>query len=192
MLDSALTFFQQQLNSYIQLKTDGQKENVVQFPEIQLPKELIMQSNAITALLVNLEEERTFRSGAAYVHQLPGGRNIPANPNLCLNFHLMFVANFKQYEESLQLLSLILQFFHSSRLFERQRFPSLGPDIEQLSTELVNLSFMEQGELWRSLEMPSSPSALYKVRMLIFHDSAMSTAAIDNTIQTVQVTSTQQ
>ena len=104
----------------------------------------------------------------------------------------MFVANFKQYEESLQLLSLILHFFHGSRLFERQRFPSLGPDIEQLSTELVNLSFMEQGELWRSLEMPSSPSALYKVRMLIFQDTAMPAAEIGDTIRTVQVTSAQQ
>lgn len=173
MLDAALTFFQEQLNHYIKIKTGGQKEDIIRFAEIQPPKEVSMQSNAITVLLVNLEEERIFRSGAAHSSNLPNGTSRPAHPNLCLNLHLLFIANFKDYVESLRLLSLVLKFFRSYRLFDRQKFPSLSSEIEQLSTELVNLSFMEQGELWRSLEMPCSPSVLYKVRMIVFQDTEM-------------------
>ena len=170
MLGDAVTFFQEQLNSYIKLKTGGQKEDVIRFAEIQLPKELTMQSNAVTALVINLEEERVFRSGSAYASNLADGTRTPAQPHLCLNFHLMFISNFKDYVESLRILSLVLKFFRSYRRFEQHKYPSLGSDIAQLSTELVNLSFMEQGELWRALEMPSSPSIIYKVRMLVFQD----------------------
>ena len=88
MIGDALTFFQAQLNSYIKIKTGGQKEDSVQFPEIQLPKELTMQSNAVTTLLVNLEEERVFRSGAAYASNLADGTSVATPPNLCLNFSL--------------------------------------------------------------------------------------------------------
>ena len=173
MIGDALTFFQEQLNSYIKLKTGGQKEDIIRFAEIQLPKELTMQSNAITLLLINLEEERVFRSGSAYASNLADGTSNPAKPHLCLNFHLMFISNFKDYVESLRILSLVIKFFRSYRRFDQHKSPSLGSDIAQLSTELVNLSFMEQGELWRSLEMPCSPSVLYKVRMLVFQDTEM-------------------
>ena len=173
MIGDALTFFQAQLNSYIKLKTGGQKEDVIQFAEIQLPKELVMQSNAVTAFLVNVEEERIFRSGSAYASNLPDGTSTLAQPNLCLNFHLMFISNFKDYVESLRILSLVIKFFRSYRRFDQHKSPSLGAEIAQLSTELVNLSFMEQGELWRSLEMPCSPSALYKIRMLVFQDTEL-------------------
>lgn len=171
MLDLALLFFQEELNNYIKVKTGGQREDIVQFAEIQPPKDLTMQSNAITALLINLEEERLFRSAATQSNRLTSGGNSGDSHNFCLNFHLLFIANFKDYIDSLKVLSLALKFFRSYRVFDQQRFPSLSPVIQQLSTELVNLTFMEQGELWRSLELPCSPSVLYKVKMLVFQHS---------------------
>lgn len=171
MLDAALRFFQEELNTYIKIKTGGQSENVVHFPEIQLPRDMVMQSNAITLMLVNLEEERRFRTGSS-----PSSfaeKKSTERGTLSINFHLLFVANFKDYLDSLKELSLILKFFRSYRIFTQEQFPRLSGDIQRLSTELVNLTFMEQGELWRSLEMPSSPSALYKIRLLNFSDSDM-------------------
>ena len=192
MIDHSLSFFQSQLNNYIQTKTGGQKEDIVQFPEIQLPKELIMHSNAVTALLINLEEERLFRSGATYTHSLIDGSVSPANPDLLFSFNLLFVANFKDYIESVKMLSFILQFFHSTRRFDSKNSPALNEGIEQLSTELVNLSFMEQGELWRSLEMPCSPSALYKVRMLVFPDMTMDRIEVGQRLGAIQTITSQQ
>jgi hypothetical protein len=183
MLDVALVFFQDALNNYIKVKTNGQRENVVRFAEVQLPKDLSMQSNAITMLLVNLEEERLFRSGAA---QMNRKNSLSEAGNLCLNFHLLLIANFKDYVDSLNVLSLVLKFFRSYRTFTQQEMPALGPDIQQLSTEMVNLTFMEQGELWRSLDMPCSPSVLYKVKLLVFPDEALEQMSPAVEITTIQ------
>ena len=183
MLDTALLFFQNELNSYIKIKTNGQREDVVRFAEIQLPKDMMMQSNAVTMLMVNLEEERLFRSGAV---QMGRSSSLSEAENLCLNFHLLFIANFKDYVDSLKVLSLILKFFRSYRTFTQQQSPVLTPEIQQLSTEMVNLTFMEQGELWRSLEMPCSPSVLYKVKLLVFQKEAVDRLASSTPVSTVQ------
>lgn len=192
MLDAALIFFQEELSNYIKIKTGGQKEDVVQFAEIEPPKEIAMQNNAITALLVNLEEERIFRSGAAPVNRLSNGINSVEIPTLCVNLHVMFIANFKDYVEGLRILSLVMKFFRSYRLFTQRDFPSLHPEIQQLSTELVNLTFMEQGELWRSLEMPCSPSVLYKVRMIIFQDTEIDQVEVGANLGAIQTILSQQ
>ena len=192
MLDAALLFFQKELSNYIKIKTSGQKEDIVQFAEIQLPKDIVMQNNAITVLLINLEEERIFRSGAAQVNHLSNHRNAAEIPTLCMNLHVMFVANFKDYVEGLRILSMVMKFFRSYRLFNQQQFPSLPSDIYQLSTELVNLTFMEQGELWRSLELPSSPSVLYKVRMLIYQDTEIDHVDTSPAVSTLEPLMTQQ
>lgn len=186
MLDAALLFFQEELNNYIKVKTGGQREDIVQFAEIQPLKDITMQSNAITALLINLEEERLFRSGAAQSSRLTSGDNSGGRQNFCLNFHLLFIANFKDYIDSLKVLSLTLKFFRSYRVFTQQRFPALSSDIQQLSTELVNLTFMEQGELWRSLEIPCSPSILYKVKMLTFQDSEIDDVETGAELRTIE------
>ncbi len=186
MLDTSLLFFQEELNSYIKVKTGGLRDDVVKFAEIQLPRDLKMENDAITALMLNLEEERLFRSGAADRSRLPNGGSMVEAKDLCLNFHLFFIANFKDYIDSLKLLSLVLKFFRSYRVFTQQRYPALSSEIQQLSTELVNLTFMEQGALWRSLEMPCSPSVLYKVRMLVFQDSAIDQVEAGSIIDTIQ------
>lgn len=186
MLDVALLFFQEALNDYIKVKTGGQREDIVRFAEIQLPKDITMQSNAITALLINLEEERLFRSSAVQNNRLTSGDNVGGGQSFCLNFHLLFIANFKDYIDSLKVLSLVLKFFRSYRVFSQQQFPALSPDIQQLATELVNLTFMEQGELWRSLEMPCSPSVLYKVKMLVFQDSVIDDVEMGAELRTIE------
>jgi len=187
MLDSALIFFREGLNTYLKIKTDGQREEYVYFPEVQLPKDMVMQSNAVSILLLNLEEERLFRSGASDISRRPGEENLTGAKSLCINFHLMFIANFNDYLESLKILSLVIKFFQSYRFFNRQEFPALSADIQQLSTELINLSFMEQSELWRSLEIPCSPFVLYKVRMLIYTDDE--TTRLDADIESIQLQS---
>lgn len=191
MLDATLRFFQAELSNYIKIKTGGQKEDVVQFAEIQPPRDITMQNNALTLLLIGLEEERIFRSGAAQMNVLNDRQYAADIPHLCLNLHLMFIANFKDYIEGTRILSLVLKFFRSYRLFTQKRFPTLNPGIQQLSTELINLSFMEQGELWRSLEIPCSPSALYKVRMLIFQDAEIDQVEPEARLSTIETLTSQ-
>jgi len=141
MIDHVLTFLKDQLNSYLKVKTGVEGFEVV-FVQERTPREITLPKEALSALLVNLEEERTFRSGAAYQHQ----RDITSLPNktllphlLYLNLYVLFVANFTNYSQSLKLLSLVISFFHSHRLFESQNSPALSSDIQKLTLELVNL-----------------------------------------------------
>lgn len=188
MLDTALLFFQEELNNYLKIKTGGQGDEIVRFAQIQLPKTLTLSSGAITALLINLEEERLLRSSTVSSNRLLSRDSIGSGQNLLpLNFHVLFIANFNTYLQSLQYLSLTLKFFRGYRLFTRQRFPSLSPDIQQLSTELVNLTVTEQGELWRSLDLPCNPSALYKVKMLILQDSDIDEIELGGETRSIEI-----
>lgn len=189
MLDTALSFFKDELTDYIKVKAPRLPgvEEAVKFSSFQPGTNKInLTPQSITALLINLEEERLFRSGAAQSSRLIGGSNSVGSHDLCMNFHLLFIASYSEYLDSLKVVSLTLKFFRSCRLFTQQRFPALSPDILQLSTELVNLTFMEQGELWRSLEIPCHPSVLYKVKMLVFPDSEIDDVEIGTELATIE------
>ncbi|MDZ8183659.1 MAG: DUF4255 domain-containing protein [Nostoc sp. ChiSLP02] len=170
MIEHVLSFLKEQLNTYIRVKTGAQDFEVV-FVNERNQKEVSFQNDAITTLLVNLEEDYTFRSGAAYERIPNQGGNPPKNPNIYLNLYILFAANFTDYRQSLQFLSLILKFFQSHRLFNQQNSPTLNSEIAKLTLELINLSFTEQREVWAGLGMSYMPSAIYKVRMVVLTDA---------------------
>ncbi len=170
MLEHVLSFLKDQLNSYIRVKTGAQPFEVV-FLNTENQKEPSFPDNAITTLLLNLEEDYTFRSGAAYERMPPQGYNPPKNPNLYLNLYILYAANFSDYGQSLKFLSLIIKFFQSHRLFNHQNSPALCSDIEKLTLELINLPFTEQRDVWASLGISYIPSVIYKVRMVVFTDT---------------------
>ena len=170
MLEHVLSFLKDRLNSYIRVKTGAQSFEVV-FLQARTQKEVSFQNDAITTLLVNLEEDYTFRSGATYERMPDRGVNPQNNPTLFLNLYVLFAANFTDYSQSLKFLSLIIKFFQSHRLFDRHNSPTLSSEIEKLTLELVNLPFTEQREVWASLGISYMPSVIYKVRMLVFADA---------------------
>ncbi|MDJ0713958.1 MAG: DUF4255 domain-containing protein [Prochloraceae cyanobacterium] len=169
MLDHVLSFLKEQLNSYIRVKTGAQGFEVV-FLQERNQKEVSFHNDAITTLLVNVEEDYTFRSGAAYEKMPPPVGNSYKNPTLYLNLYVLFAANFTDYSQSLRFLSLIIKFFQSHRLFDRHNSPTLHSDIEKLTLELVNLPFSEQRVVWDALGSSYMPSVIYKVRMVVFTD----------------------
>ena len=172
MLEHVLSFLKDQLNNYIQLKSAGQNFEVV-FPQPRNQKAVSLQNDAITILLVNLEEDYTFRSGAAYERMLPQSQSSHSykNPHLYLVLYVLFGSLFPDYSQSLEFLSVIIKFFQSHRLFTSQKFPELSSEIEKLTIELVNLPFTEQREVWAALGMSYVPSVIYKVRMVVFVDT---------------------
>ena len=186
MIEYVISFLKDKLNDYIRVKTGSQGFEVV-FPQERNQKEVSFPDNAITTLLINLEEDYTFRSGVAYEKMPHGGVSTPNNPNIYLNLYVLFAANFTDYSQSLQFLSLIIKFFQSHRLFNHRNSPNLNPEIEKLTLELVNLPFTEQREVWAGLGMSYIPSVIYKVRMVIFTDT--DSLGIDADITEVEVIS---
>ncbi|NEN91460.1 MAG: DUF4255 domain-containing protein [Okeania sp. SIO3H1] len=175
MIDYVMSFLQEKLNSYIIVKIGDQlsfsNNKAVVFIQNQNLKDVQLQENTITTLLINLEEEYTFRSGAAYERMPNGSRVDQKNPNIYLNLYVLFVPYFNDYNHSLKFLSLIIKFFQSHRLFDRHNSPELDSEIEKLTMELVNLPFTEQRDVWTGLGLPYRPSVIYKVRMVVFTDT---------------------
>ena len=58
-------------------------------------------------------------------------------PEVRLNLHVLFLARFKQYEESLRYLSLVIKYFQNHRLIDHHNSPELSDEITQLTIELV-------------------------------------------------------
>ena len=84
---------------------------------------------------------------------------------------MLFVARFPDdYSRSLHHLSGVIRYFQNHRVFNHENSPELAESVSQLVLELVTPSFAEQNELWGTLRSAYQPSAMYKVRMVVFQD----------------------
>jgi hypothetical protein len=172
MISNALVFLRNRLNTYVssgQNLDDSQEDRVV-FIDGQNMEPLSFKLGAISVLLINLEEENTLRAPDRYHRLSAEGTQQKINPEIRLNLYVLFVARFKQYEDSLHYLSLVIRYFQHNRLIQASTAPDLDARIERLVIELVTLPLSQQNEVWSALRAPYHPSALYKVKMVIFQD----------------------
>lgn len=116
--------------------------------------------------LVNMEEERKVKDQSFY-KESPAGQPIRVHPEVKINLYVLFtVKDEDQYEQALEYLSLIVQFFQANPYFNGQTHPTLDASIQKLIAELYTLSFEQQNNLWGSLSTRYLPSALYKIRLV--------------------------
>ena len=169
MLDVAATFLVKELNAYLVARTGGTFGNA-QLSRIATDAgKWAIPEDQIGVALVSVEEERALRS------QLPQsvyaeGRQVVLEPEIKLNLNLLFAANFKQYDQGLRQLSLLLTFFQSHTVFTRERYAGLDPRIEKLGVDLISLSFEQLNQLWAFVGAKQLPSALYRVRLVALQD----------------------
>ncbi len=174
MLGEVLIFLRSRLDAYLSARLgvvpgepdqekvvllDGEKTDPIEF-----------QLGAVTALLVNIEQERIQRPPDRYYRSLPDGTTERVHPEIRMNLFVLFVAHFKQYEQGLSYLSLIIQYFQGHAVMDHTNSPELDSRIDKLLLELTTLSFSEQGEIWNGLRTSYLPSVLYRVGVLIFQD----------------------
>lgn len=139
---------------------DGEKSDPVEF-----------RLNAITVLLVNIEQETSQRSADPYL-RTPGESNLrKLQPEIRLNLYVLFIARFKAYEQGLNQLSQVIHFLLSHRALDHVNAPALSPQIDKLVLELVTQPMAEQNEIWSALRVSYHPSVLFRVRMLVFRDA---------------------
>jgi hypothetical protein len=142
----------------------------VVFLDSEKADSLELKLGAVTLLLVNLEEDHTLRSADPFRLTLPDGTTQRVQPAIQINAYVLFAARFKEYEQGLRCISLILQFFQGRRVLDHENTPALSDRIEKLTMELVTLPLSELNQLWGVLRSAYQPSLLYKVRMAVFHD----------------------
>jgi hypothetical protein len=177
MIDDVLILLKNRLN--VRLKEvqglDGSAEDQVVFLDGQKMDPLTFQIGAVSALLVNVEEENTLRPPDLYLRPATNGSHLKVQPEIRLNLYMLFVAHFRKYEDSLRYLSSIIRYFQNHRIFNHENSPDLSEHIDQLLLELITLPFSEQNEVWGSLRVPYHPSVLYKVNMVVFQDEEAET-----------------
>lgn len=174
MLNEVLVFLKNNLNSYLssgQMNINAQ-EDQVNFLNGQNIDTLGFKPNSVSLMMINLEQENVLRAPDLYSRSLSNGAVQKVQPAIRLNLYVLFVAHYQQYEDALRVLSAIIQYFQSHRVFGHQNAPQLSAGIEQLVVELITLSFAEQNEVWGSLRLPYHPSVLYKVKMVVFQDQS--------------------
>jgi hypothetical protein len=126
--------------------------------------------------MINLEEERTLKTQMPET-TLVNGRTVALQPDLKLNLHVLFAANFKQYDVGLRYLSQVLTFFQANPSFTQSDHPSLDARIARLTAELLSLTYEQLNSVWTYIGAKQLPSAIYRLRLVAIQDQEAVTIA---------------
>jgi hypothetical protein len=166
MLEVALQFLRDQLNTYLLARTGSDAIKVVLSKLVDETGKYAFDQQSIAANVVNIEEERVLKAHLPefiYVN----GQHVVKEPELKLNLYVLFAANFRVYDEALKYISYLLTYFQSQPHFTQDGFPGLDARIEKLTLELQSPSFEQLNQMWTFIGGKQLPSVLYKVRMVI-------------------------
>lgn len=164
MIHTVLNSLVFSLNEFIKNELNLQEDMVVLTNPVDLKGTVNPQiENKLCLFLIQIEEERTIKNSG---YQAFAGMNTPMHFNL----YLMFASNFTDfnYKEGLRYISMILEFFQGSRVFDRSNIPMLSANVDKLSLEFVNLDFKELNNVWSTLGLKYLPSAVFKLKKLSF------------------------
>jgi hypothetical protein len=167
MLDVALAFLVKNMNSYLATKSAIGTVQASRIVDDQ--GKWVIAEDSLGASVLNIEEERILRDQLPEMEWI-NGRNVQSPPSLKINLSLAFVANFRQYDQALRHLSLVLTHFQSHPSFTPDEFPGLDARIERLNVELQSLTFEQLNQVWTFIGGKQLPAAFYKVRMVILRD----------------------
>lgn len=166
MIDLVFSFLKSGLVEFV-TELGGEGESVVKFLAEDRQEAVVFPDQAITPVLVNLQEDRRSRPDA--VGRLPG-----VHPSLPLNLEILFVSRHSEdYEQALKGLSIVLRYFQAHPIFTPDKpggQMALPGGIEKLTVELLSPSREEMNDIWSSLRTHCLPAALYRVSMLVYDD----------------------
>ncbi len=177
MIDVALKCLRDDLNVAFKLAaSDGGGPDLVAFVAgDKIGDSVVFTLGCVSVLLVKVEEENTLRPADPYSAVAANGTRQRVYPEIRLNLFVLFVAHFADYSLSLRWLSQVVGFFQNKPVFTPENSPSLGPGVDRLTVELLTLPFTQLNEIWGALRTSYRPSALYRVRMVVFRDEAAET-----------------
>jgi len=174
VIGQVLAFLRKQLDDYLRAELAGGIDepvaDKVAFLEGDKLDPIAFKEEAVSELLVNVEEERQLRAADPYLRVQEDGKPQRRQPDLRLILYVLFVARFKQYDSAWEHLGKVIEYLQSNRTFDRASHPELPAGVEKLILELVTQSFAEQSDVWSMLRTTYHPSALYRVRLIVLHD----------------------
>lgn len=169
MLDKALFFFADELNSYLQVRTGVLGTKVKVSAIVNEDGKYVMDAESIAITILNIEEETMIKDHTRQ-HVYQTGQHLVLNPALNLNLMVMFSAKFTIYDQALKYISHVLTFFQNNNCFSPNTHPALDQTLGKLNVELQRLSFDELNQVWAFIGGKQLPSVIYKVRMIAIQD----------------------
>lgn len=161
MIDSALSFLVEQLNSHLR----GRFSAANPLAALSSLHDPSAEAGKITLTLANIEEERTAANAA---QTIKGKGEFPGPAPLNLNLFFLLSANFPDnYVEGLRVLSAAMGYFHATPLYTAQSHPTMPGGLERLSVELQTLDLQSLADLWSNFGGRYRPSAYYRLRMVV-------------------------
>ncbi len=171
MIATALGFLKNRLNRTFPRDAAGGAEDLFVYPVAGKDDAVSFPANAVSLLLVRLEEDAVLRDADRFVLAAEDGVRRRVEPDVRMNLYVLFVARFPEdYGQSLQQLSRVVSYFQQHRVFTAEDAPELAPRIPRLLMELMTPGLAEQNELWGMLRVSYQPSALYRLKMIVFQD----------------------
>ena len=175
MIGDVLSLLRDQLDAFLRAAAPALDENPadarVQLPDGAKGDPIEFRLNAITLLLVNIEQETGLRSADPYLRAPGDGGLRKLQPEIQINLRVLAVARFKVYEQGLNQLGQVIRFLQQHRALEPGNTPGWPAHLDRLVLELVTLPQGEQNEVWSALRVSYQPSALFRVRMVVFRDA---------------------
>lgn len=184
MIDTALNFLTQEINTFLKIKNNTPNENKIVLSSIATDSGLVIPNKSLGLSLINIEEERVHKEQrATFLNE--NGKTQNYNPELRLNLYILITSNFQDkliedpsddYKEGLKQLSYVILFFQSKNVFTNDNSPllaSIDPNIQRIVVELYSYSFEQLYNFWSVVGTKYLPSVLYKVRMLRFQGGSV-------------------
>jgi len=172
MIEEVIKFLRDRLNKALPRDSDGAAEDLFVYVGADKDDAVSFKAGAVSVLLVRIEEDNALRPPDLYARVAADGVRLKVEPEIRLNLYALFVARFPDdYYRSLHHLSGVIRYFQNHRVFNQENSPELKEDISHLVVELLTPTFSEQNELWGTLRAAYQPSALYKIRMVVFQDA---------------------
>ena len=175
MIDRVLIYFRDSLNTYLKATLDESesKEDRAVFLDGDKVDPIVFSSEAVSVLLINVEEEKIMRPADMYRRLDEKGNMVNILPDIRLNLYVLFVAKFKQYTTALEYISSVIKYFQSNKIITQENAPTLAQldsSIEKITVELVTMPFTEQNEIWNALRTTYHPSVLYRIKPVQYID----------------------
>ena len=174
MINDALKIIERGLELYIQgILPDIQgrmvaMDNIALFQKTGGSKEI---DGRVVMTLVNIEEETTLKNFAPT--QFRNEKRVYEAPPVNLNLFVLFSVISEPYLVSLQILSLVIEFFQINRVISLETIPITIPiSGDRFNREIVlypsiySATFEEVNQLWGSLGGKQFPSVIYKIPMV--------------------------
>lgn len=177
MIYQALDTVANELNDYLvaRLHKGGERAAVLNAIVGQEGSVPMNSRDRVVLSLINLEHETAMQFNPIFF-QNKEKTNTKKPENLPYNFNLdvLVTAVFEDnYEEGLKHLSEAIYFFQTKNVFNIENTPRLGMGIQELTFELIKLSYHQEHSLWGAIGAKYMPSVLFKIRMLSFQSGQL-------------------